>query len=272
MLVSKYYYAMRKAILLLIPLLIWGCEKTYDNLIDTSVQNYQVSMTNPSEIVIFNSSDSLIVVQIIFTPQSEISSVDFDIISPDGSKLNTSSISLYDNGNLENGDTLANDKNYANKFPMSEYYLNGNYKIEYYVLQSNTSRRQVAIGTFNYFNGQDNMPPVISNTVVDPDTVVVTQPTAIFTSVEATDLNGPADILEVYFKVIRPDGTTNNNKVQLFDDGNMSNGDEVAGDGIYSRLVQVDQSNQKGTYRFEFQAKDRSDAPSNIINHYVLIQ
>ena len=80
------------------------------------------------------------------------------------------------------------------------------------------------------------------------------------------------DILEVYFIVYRPDGTTNGNKIQLFDDGDSENGDVTAGDGIYSRLIQVDQSNQKGTYRFDFQAEDRLGALSNIVNHIVLIQ
>jgi hypothetical protein len=59
----------------------------------------------------------------------------------------------------------------------------------------------------------------------------------------------------------------------LYDDGNTTlHGDLVAGDGIYSLLIQVIPSNEKGTYRFEFQAKDRSGALSNIINHSVLIQ
>jgi hypothetical protein len=115
--------------------------------------------------------------------------------------------------------------------------------------------------------------PLISNTVIEPDTVTVTALTVIFTSVEVMDSNGAIDINEVYFKVYKPDGTTNDNKVLLFDDGNVSeHGDLIAGDGIYSRLIQVDQSNDKGTYRFEFQAKDRSGELSNIINHYVLIQ
>ena len=87
------------------------------------------------------------------------------------------------------------------------------------------------------------------------------------------DPNGANDILEVYFKVYKPDGTTNDIKVFLFDDGNtQENGDLIAGDGIYSRLILVDQSNDKGTYRFEFQAKDRSGELSNIINHFVLVQ
>ncbi len=82
------------------------------------------------------------------------------------------------------------------------------------------------------------------------------------------DPNGASDILEIYFIVYRPDGTTNNNKVLLFDDGKPENGDVIAGDGIYSRLIQVDQSNQKGTYRFEFRAKDRLGDLSNIIKPF----
>ena len=131
----------------------------------------------------------------------------------------------------------------------------------------------MAISKFYFKNGQDNLPPAISNTVIEPDTVVVNAPTVIFSSVDVQDPNGLEDIAEVYFKVYRPDGTTNNSKVFLFDDGNTSeNGDLVAGDGTYSLLIQVDQSNQKGTYRFEFQAKDRIGDLSNIINHFVLIQ
>jgi hypothetical protein len=141
------------------------------------------------------------------------------------------------------------------------------------VTGSNGINNQVAVSNFYFINGQDTLPPVISNSVVDPDTVVVNQLTVLFISVEAMDPNGSSDILEVYFIVYRPDGTTNNNKVLLFDDGNViENGDVTAGDGIYSRLIQVNQSNQKGTYRFEFQAEDRTGALSNIINHYVLIQ
>ena len=43
LLVSKYYSDMRKALLLMIPFLIWGCEQTYDNVIESSTDNYQVT-------------------------------------------------------------------------------------------------------------------------------------------------------------------------------------------------------------------------------------
>jgi hypothetical protein len=106
--------------------------------------------------------------------------------------------------------------------------------------------------------------------VIEPDTAVVTTTVEILTSVEATDPDGNGDIEEVYYFVYRPDGTTSQ-KILLFDNGNPANGDEIAGDGIYSRLIQVNQYNDKGTYRFEFQAENIAGSLSNIINHFVLI-
>jgi hypothetical protein len=266
MLVSKYYSAMGKSILLLFPLLIWGCEQTYDNVVDTSTENYQVSsiVGVKDSINLYQSpEDSILDLKIIFTSHSEINKVYFDIIGSNGSQLNQSPIEMLEDSLNE----------FEKRFILSSQNPNGVYSIKFSATGSNGINKQVAVSNFYFINGQDIFPPIISNSVVDPDTVIVNQPTVIFTSVEAMDQNGSGDILEVYFIVYRPDGTSNNSRVQLFDDGNTSvSGDVAEGDGIYSRLIQVDQSNQKGTYRFEFQAKDRSNALSNIINHYVLIQ
>ena len=265
MLVSEYYSVMRIAYLLLIPILIWGCEQTYDNVIDTSTQNYQVSnIAGIKDTVDLKvPGDSVITPRLIFTSQSEVSSAYFNVIASDLSQLNSSPITM----------TEVADNIFENNFVLSGQNPNGNYTINFTATGLDGKNKQVAVSSFYFKNGQDNIPPAISNSVIDPDTVAVTQPTVIFTSVEAADSNGQSDILEVYFIVYRPDGTTSGSKIQMFDDGNTSeNGDETADDGIYSRLIQVDQSNQKGTYRFEFQAEDRSGALSNIINHYVLIQ
>jgi hypothetical protein len=265
MLASKYNSAMGKYILFLIPLLIWGCEQTYDNVIDTSTENYQVSnIAGIKDTVDLKvPGDSVITPRLIFTSQSEVSSAYFNVIASDLSQLNSSPIEMTE---------VANNI-YENEFVLSGQNPNGDYTINFTATGLDGINKQVAVSNFYFKNGQDNIPPVISNSVVDPDTVAVTQPTVIFTSVEAADSNGRSDILEVYFIVYRPDGTTSGSKIQMFDDGNTSeNGDETADDGIYSRLIQVDQSNQKGRYRFEFQAEDRSGTLSNIINHYVLIQ
>jgi len=256
---------MRKTYLLFIPLLIWGCDKTYENVVDTSTENYQVdSIAGVKSTVDINvPGDSVLNLQLTFTNQSVVNKAYFSIIASDFTQLNSSPVEMAE----------VSENVFENQFILTSQNPNGNYTIKFSASGVDGINTQVAVSNFYFNNGQDNIPPQILNSVIDPDTVVVTQPTVLFTSVEAIDPNGSSDILEVYFKVFRPDGTTNNNKFLLFDDGNVNeNGDVTAGDGIYSRLIQVDQSNQKGTYRFEFQAEDRSSALSNIINHYVLIQ
>jgi len=254
---------MRKFGLLLIPLLFWGCDKTFENVIDINRENYQVTSVSPTDSVVYNPNDSLITIKIIFTSGSEVSDVSFDMIASDGSLLNSSPVPLFDN----------NDNSFENDFPLSEFYPIGIYNITYYLNKPDGSMQQVARGSFIYDNGQPNLPPVIATTVVDPDTVVVTAPTVIFTSVQASDLNGQNDILKVYFIVYNPDSTTSGNEIELFDDGEVEmSGDLLAGDGIYTLLIQINQQNQKGTYRFEFRARDRGGEFSNIIDHYVLIQ
>jgi hypothetical protein len=255
---------MRKYSLLLIPLFIWGCEKTYDNIIDVSQDSYQVTVVaHKDSLDLKNPADSIINIRVIFSPESEVLNVSFDIFASDNSKLNSSPVKLE-----EEGQNL-----FKTDFELKEEYPNGNYNINFTVTGTGGNSKMAAVSSFHFNNGQDNFPPVIANTVIEPDTVVVdTMTVVIFTSVEASDPNGKADIEEVYFIVYRPDSTTSGNKTFLFDDGNLENGDAIAGDGIYSRLIEVNETNAKGTYRFEFQAEDRLGELSNIINHLVLIQ
>ncbi|MCW8804269.1 MAG: hypothetical protein OQK57_07725 [Ignavibacteriaceae bacterium] len=262
---------MRKSYFLLIPLLIWGCEKTYDNLIDTSADNYQVTLVSPSDNITFNPSDSLIVVRIIFTTASDVNEVNFDMIASDGSKLNSSPVALFDNGNPENGDLNAGDNRYANKFPMSEFYANGRYNLKFYVIQRNGSSKQVAWSNFNFNNGQTNIAPVISN-LVAPDTVTLgTDTTFIFVSVDASDNNGLNDIERVFFNSFLPNGNpSSGNPFIMYDDG--TNGDITANDGTYSLVIILPPSGVTlGTYRWEFQAEDRGNKVSIPIIHYAVV-
>jgi len=264
LLASKYYSVMRKSYFLLIPLLIWGCEKTYENLIDTSTDNFQVnSLSGIKDInLLENPEDSILTFTMTFSSGSFVSDAYFDIYFSDNSKVNSSPVEMQE----------IFDNTYSAQYFLGRANPIGNYTVRFSAIGIEGTAKQVALGSFQFNNGQENLPPEISNTVIDPDTAVVNDTTIIFTSVEAMDPNGASDILEIYFIVYRPDGTTNNSKVLLFDDGKPENGDVVAGDGIYSRLIQVNQNNQKGTYRFEFRAKDRLGDLSNILNHFVLIQ
>ena len=261
---------MRKIVLfILFSLLLWGCEKKYDNVIDSISSNYQVtSISHHSNYDLKIPADSLLVVRINFSSQSELSKVYFDIIASNNSVLNSSPVELLPLGN----------NIFQNSFVLKRTFPIGTYHLNFSVTGLDGKTKLVATSSFEFNNGQDNVAPVISNDIIEPDTLNVTDTTVIFTSIEVNDLNGAGDIAEVYYIVHKPDNSTN--RLFLYDDGSccplppndVVSGDSVANDGIYSRVIQVDQSNQKGTYIFEFQAKDRSDSLSNIINHSVLIQ
>lgn len=249
-----------------------GCEKDFTSLIDVQNNSYQVIRVNVKDSLQYP-VDTSAVFRIEFNPSSDIKNVLCDVYSPDKSKLNSTPLAMLDNGNSANGDITANDKIYSASFSLDSNQINGNYEVRYFVTDRLDKTNQVASSVFNYNNGTANVAPVISNSIIDPDTAVVTSTTVILTSVQVFDQNGLSDIEKVYFVVYRPDGTTNGNQNILFDDGDLANhGDQTAGDGIYSLLIQITSANAKGTYRFQFQARDRGGKLSNIINHFVLIQ
>lgn len=259
--------------LLLLSIIYSGCEKNFDSVIDKSSSVYQVSSVRTIDSFRYIPGDSLVLISISFVNSNDIRDVFTDIISSSGQTLNNGYFKLYDNGKLVNGDLDSNDNTFSNKFLLSQLYPNGNYTIKYFVADKDNSIKQVAIQKFKFDNGQANVAPVISNAIIEPNTVIVNDTTVIQISIQAQDQNGLNDIESVYFLVYKPDGSTNNVKFDLFDDGKISDhGDQLFGDGIYSLKIQVDKSNMRGTYRFEFQARDRGKKLSNIINHFVLIQ
>lgn len=248
-----------------------GCEKTFDDVVDVNRTSYQVTSLNSFTSFRYVAGDSLLTIFIYLNSSKDIAQVFCNVIASDDSKLNNDPVLLLDNG--KNGDATAGDDKFTALFPMSRYYPVGTYTINYFVTDNGGTTKQVALHQFTYDNGQANVAPVISNVFIEPDTLVVTDTTVILTSVQVADENGLNDVEGVYFIVYKPDGTTNNTQIFMFDDGNFDeHGDETAKDGIFSRFIKIDQSNAKGTYRLEFKAKDRGGLFSNTINYSVLIQ
>jgi hypothetical protein len=258
------------AVNLILLFIFVGCEKDYDTVIENYIPDFQVKLVSPSDSIQYNPVDSLITIRIAFNSASSIQSVYCDVYAADNSKLNSSPLSLLDNGNIANGDVTANDGSFANKIPLSESYPNGIYNIKYFVTDKSNSTNQVALGTFKFNNGQANIAPVISNLIlVDSVNVGID---FVF-SVLVTDQNGYNDINKVYFELYRPDGTVvkdgnGNSKFDLYDDGDFTvRGDQTAGDGIFSfkNSFLNDASTQRGFWRFEFEAIDRGNKLSNKI-------
>ena len=261
----KFYIA------ILLFAFIAGCEKNFDGVVDVNKVSYQVTTLNNFTSFKYVDGDSVLTIFLYLNSSKDVAQVFCDVIASDDSKLNSDPVILWDNG--KNGDVTAGDNKFTALFPMSRYYPVGTYTINYFVTDNGGNTKQVALHQFTYDNGQANVAPVISNAYVDPDTLVVSDTTYILTTILVSDSNGLSDIESVYFVVYKPDGTTNNFKTAMFDDGNIDDsGDETAGNGIFSRIIKVDQTNAKGTYHFEFTAKDRGGLLSNTINYSVLIQ
>jgi hypothetical protein len=59
----------------------------------------------------------------------------------------------------------------------------------------------------------------------------------------------------------------------MSDDGNLtSDGDQIAGDGIYSAKQAFKSGSPTGTWRFEFQAKDIRNGLSNVIIQNIVVK
>lgn len=266
------------ALLTLLPLLFWGCEKTYDSVINP-IQTNTIQVTNiaPIDSVDYLTSDSVLTFAVTFNSPEQVQSAYFNIIKPDGTQLNSSVIKLYNDGDIEeHGDSSGSDNTFSNKFTMSNSYINGVYLVKYYVDDVYGNVKYISAQNYVFDNGKDKFAPVLSNLEM-PDTVSIGQTFAF--SVMAVDSNGYDDIELVYYELYRPDGTQVSNsqgvyKFPLFDDGQTAvNGDVAANDSTYTVILAFPSGQPTGSWRFEFQAIDRSNLLSNKITQNVeLIQ
>ena len=266
---------MKKYLFFLIPLFLWGCSNKNNEIIDSGITNYQVTRVNSFNDSLFVPGDSSIVVNISFNSLAGIKSVFVNLIAPDESNLNSSPVPLYNDGNVTlHGDTTKGDSTFSNKYPFSQSYLNGKYTIQYYLINSNNNTELVAEHNFIYNNNLADAAPVVSN-LVAPDTVSLNSgaTTDINLSIQVADSNGLNDINIVFFNSFKPNGDpATGNPFLMYDDGNILHGDAVAGDGIYSLIISLPSGTNKGTYRWEFQARDRGKKTSNIIIHNIVVK
>lgn len=260
---------MKKILLLILPLLYLSCDKIPSGTVDYSTDDNQSIEINAPQVVVFNQTDSSVTTNVKLTGASNVTEIWADIYSPNDDLINSSKIYLLDDGNVGNGDTTSGDNVYSNKFVLSRYNINGKYKIEYYLKYSDGKVWKAAYHNFTYYNGQQNYPPIISDLVM-PDTVGVGKENAFLISLKCFDPNGQEDIKDVFLKFIRLEDGSISGLFPLYDDG--THGDKMPDDGIYSFQNIYEASARGKTRQFIFQARDRSDSLSNIINHYIYVK
>jgi hypothetical protein len=258
---------------ILIPFLLLalaGCDKKFNNLIDSSESSYQIKSLSSFSVVDFNFADSSKILFAELAAPLANSDLTYSVYSSEGKIILSGK--MYDNGKEVNGDNVMGDNIYSAKIYFKQEYPNGQYKICYYLTGGSQPDKPSAQQAFTYYNHQNAKPPVVSNLIMQDS--VYADSVFIF-SIKAEDPNGLSDIKYVLFKGYRPDGTimTNTTGDTLFvmnDSGDLEHfGDAVAGDGIFSYRNTFYTTAAKGTRRFEFFAVDRSGLVSNVIIHYI---
>ena len=149
------------------------------------------------------------------------------------------------------------------------------YTIDYYFQTGIQAEKKIASHNFDYDNLQNNDAPIISNPLFyysneSPILRDTLENDRVFIlSIEVADDNGLSDIDSVYTDFYSPNNPSAL-RVILFDDGKEENGDEIAGDGIYSWKNKFQDA--FGDRKFEFWARDRAGVLSNMITHNVVVK
>ncbi|NCQ16961.1 MAG: hypothetical protein COW85_01950 [Ignavibacteria bacterium CG22_combo_CG10-13_8_21_14_all_37_15] len=265
---------MKKLLLLSLILMAFsGCEKKFNNPVETNMAVYQVAEVSSFHSFSHTLTDSIINPSITFTSVLDIRRVWIEILTPGDEKISPGAISLYDNGSPAAGDLVKGDNSYSALIIMKNEYVNGTYLISYFVEDKTSAVKKVASQTFLFDNGKSNIAPLILS-VSAPDTIEVKEvPLAFIVSATVADSNGLKDIKEVYFTTVKPNQPSSGSRTMLYDDGNYTtNGDGTAEDGVFSRALSITPENEKGTYRFDFEAKDRGGLGSQVVRIYIVVK
>jgi len=281
------------AALIIASVLLSGCKSEGDAVLDTlgaapfltaaSVQP-QIVNTDTINVGPERKPEDMLQLQCIVRARvvpvagaGEVDRVDATIALPGGGAT-LAGVSLHDDGVLP--DSTAGDSLYhgALNFQIQRS-LVGSFPVEIVAQSSadffsNMARLVLRVSRLN-------QAPSLSQLDI-PDTLTLGGTTqTILIQVDASDPDGLADIRRVSFNTFKPDDSpSSGNPWAMYDDGgekvigspDVRSGDLVKGDGTYSLTVALEPTNQTGTYRFDFQAMDRSGALSTTLTHYLTVK
>jgi len=195
----------------------------------------------------------------------DIDTVGFSIYLPYGVTPHFEDI-LLDNG--QNGDAAPNDGSFSYQSDLSDTLtVSGMHTIRFWAFDKGGLQSNAMVQAFVVDRAND--PPVIVQ-ITAPDTVSRSPANAFPIYAEVYDPQSVHDIQIVYFIVTKPDGSSNNISLQMFDDG-VTADDVTSNDGIYTLTVEIGTHNDLGTYRFDFTAKDLSGVTSETVSHFITV-
>lgn len=220
-----------------------------------------------SESIIFSDESPVFFMVRVSDPQGleDILEVTFEL-AQDTALINAGL--MWDDG--QNGDIIPNNGTYTYfVIPKESAFSIGKAVVSFQVKDRENHLSPVLTDTVLVESPVINDPPVITQ-VAGPDTLSRSQGGTYLLTATVTDQQGLADIQKVTFNTFKPDGSpSSGNPFSMYDTG--SDGDALAGDGIYSFQFTISNSNVTGQYRFEFQAQDKSGATSNVAVHIITV-
>ena len=253
-----------------------GCDKISDGVVEADMAEYNVKSIDSPDYVSYSTTDSTVTVNLVADYDTSITGFSVIVSYSDDSEVVSDAELQNTSSGGNNG--YAVDQQFTGSFKMSKSYASGKYKIEYFahrlIVFGDQQLIKVAVRYFNYDNGSNAQPPVLSNLVM-PSSIGRGEE-FIFT-VTASDPNGLPNVSLVYFTLKRPDGTVVYDNGSAFfymvDNGDSEHfGDAVAGDGIFSYKNTFGATAQTGDWTFEFYAKDKTGLTSNVITHKINVQ
>lgn len=264
----------KKLFLVLILISFTACDKITDDVVDP--QNMTISLLDLSapDNFTYSETNTDFFTSVELSGTNQVNIVWFQIKSADGSTDISDIVLMRDDGSTAtSGDQTAGDNIFTGKFIFTDDIAAGEYIIEFYIIDNvnydSENQRKVAVHKFRFDKGEQNIAPVISDLSM-PDNIVRGE-VFIFT-VNVEDQNGLSDIDQVYFDIYRPPNDENRGRVLMVDNGDYEHfGDAVAGDGVYSYKNSFAADANTGTWKFEFEAKDHSNAVSNKIIHLIIV-
>ncbi len=273
----KINYLNKITLLISVILLITGCEKKFNTVIDPQLNVHElrlISMYAPDSLILKDTTDT-IVAQVKISAPDFVKEVFFDVYTPDNQKLNPTKILMFDDGKLNtDGDKRANDSIFSNVFTFRESNPNGRYNLKFYATDLRDNQYLLGIKLLYFKNGAVDYPPRIFNLII-PDSI--NRGVEFLFSVEVADSNGLQDIPDggVFYQLNDPSGKliVNSRGISRFPlsdkgDTNVS-GDETANDGVFTQKLKFPTNQPTGKWKFTFQAMDKSDSTSNILIHYL---
>jgi hypothetical protein len=102
----------------------------------------------------------------------------------------------------------------------------------------------------------------------------VERPTKFPVEAMVRDPQGLQDVDAVYFQTVKPDGSLGSNGAffDMRDTGEEYYADQEAGDGTYSKYIQVEEKNDPGKYYFHFYMRDKAGHLSPMKLDSIIVQ